>query len=744
MQTPIDRPPILNAHSHFHPNSEISIQSSEFYEAAILSDETIVSNYWYLGLSYLLEGREDDAQAAWFVPMSVADDIEIAKYTDELIGILDAEANRQSQLLELENAWLIRQHLWTLEPRCIENILQSIVIAKSLDRLTSDKLDEWQIYELLDTASLGELSDELLENTISSLLFNQYTDLSLNIINTCLQLTRESRENIISRLAATAAQIFYRQNKFSFSIKLIELCKSLTPDNLDVCHVLSCLYSGVDLHTEAIANAKRYYEIVRDLNARLFGSYLVQRAYLSAGNWDGYLERIDRHRTLLNDTIVDSLKGLRNHQIRSLIAASFFTPYIEDNPKVNRPLQSQIAAICQNSIIPICLKPEFEEVSLEKKVGIIRIGYLASTLKEHSVGWLSRWLFHYHNRKDFQIFIYCINQTPTDTFNHKWFRDNADISYYFENRPKEVVTQIRADEIDILIDLDSLTFDSSCLVMAYKPAPVQVTWLGWDASGIPAIDYYIADAYVLPANAQDYYQEKIWRLPQTYLAVDGFEVGIPTLNRQDLGIPDDAIVYFSSQSGYKRHPDNIRCQMRIIKSVSNSYLFIKGQSDPNMIRDLFGKIGEEEGVSLDRLRFLPGVPDEYTHRANLAIADIVLDTFPYNGATTTLETLWMGIPMVTQVGQQFAARNSYTFMINAGITEGIAWSESEYVDWGVKLGLDRDLRMQVREKLRSGRQSAPVWNAKQFTLDMEQAYREMWAKHLEQIDLNSIDPHEHN
>jgi predicted O-linked N-acetylglucosamine transferase (SPINDLY family) len=197
-----------------------------------------------------------------------------------------------------------------------------------------------------------------------------------------------------------------------------------------------------------------------------------------------------------------------------------------------------------------------------------------------------------------------------------------------------------------------------------------------------------------------------------------------------LGIPNDAVVYFSSQGGYKRHPDNIRCQMRIIKGVPNSYFLIKGKSDPTIIRDFFGKIAEEEGVSLDRLRFLDSVPDEYTHRANLAIADIVLDTFPYNGATTTLETLWMGIPMVTQVGEQFAARNSYTFMLNAGIEEGIAWSDREYVEWGVKLGLDRELRSNVHNKLRSGRNTAPVWNAKQFTCDLEQAYQEMWSKHL--------------
>jgi predicted O-linked N-acetylglucosamine transferase (SPINDLY family) len=124
---------------------------------------------------------------------------------------------------------------------------------------------------------------------------------------------------------------------------------------------------------------------------------------------------------------------------------------------------------------------------------------------------------------------------------------------------------------------------------------------------------------------------------------------------------------------------------------------------------------------------LPHAPTEYIHRANLAIADIVLDTFPYNGATTTLETLWMGIPMVTQVGKQFAARNSYTFMLNAGIAEGIAHDEAEYIEWGVRLGLEPNLRREIGEKLRASQRTAPVWNAQQFTLDLERAYRQMWT-----------------
>jgi predicted O-linked N-acetylglucosamine transferase (SPINDLY family) len=123
---------------------------------------------------------------------------------------------------------------------------------------------------------------------------------------------------------------------------------------------------------------------------------------------------------------------------------------------------------------------------------------------------------------------------------------------------------------------------------------------------------------------------------------------------------------------------------------------------------------------------LPRSGSEAEHRANLAIADVVLDTYPYNGATTTMETLWMCIPLVTRVGEQFAARNSYTMMVNAGISEGIAWSDQEYIDWGIQLGTDENLRKQVFWKLKESRKTSPLWNAEQFTRDMESAYEQMW------------------
>ncbi|CCI00473.1 Similar to tr/Q8YZB7/Q8YZB7 (fragment) [Microcystis aeruginosa PCC 9717] len=157
---------------------------------------------------------------------------------------------------------------------------------------------------------------------------------------------------------------------------------------------------------------------------------------------------------------------------------------------------------------------------------------------------------------------------------------------------------------------------------------------------------------------------------------------------------------------------------------------IQGLSDAKSVEKLFFKVAEEEGINYERLKILPLYPTGI-YRANLRIADVVLDTYPFTGGMTTLDVLWMGIPLVTKVGQQWSSRNSYTLMVNAGISEGIAWSDEEYIDWGIKLGKDEQLRRKVIAKLDESRQTSPIWNARQFTKDVESAYRQMWQIYCE-------------
>jgi predicted O-linked N-acetylglucosamine transferase (SPINDLY family) len=175
----------------------------------------------------------------------------------------------------------------------------------------------------------------------------------------------------------------------------------------------------------------------------------------------------------------------------------------------------------------------------------------------------------------------------------------------------------------------------------------------------------------------------------------------------------------------------MRLQIQILREVPNSYLLLKGLGDESTLKQAFTQIAEEEGVSPDRLRFLERDINEPTHRANLSIADVVLDTYPYNGASTTLETLWVGVPVVTRVGQQWAARNSYTMLMNVGVSEGIAWTDEEYVEWGVRLGQDAKLRQDIHWRLLQSRQTSPLWNTRLFAREMENAYQQMWERYCD-------------
>jgi predicted O-linked N-acetylglucosamine transferase (SPINDLY family) len=741
MQVQTSISPIASIDSQHEQICQQQPNAIDFYELAVAADETITSNYWHLGVAYLLAGREDDAQATWLTPLFAATEIDTESLTNNLIGVLEQAAQDRAEVTDLQQAWLLRQHIRTFAPDRVENILHLICLTKKIGTLTTELLIEWQINELLQATTIDNIDEDLLERALGALITIN-TDPSLEIIKSCLKGLPSNRNELITTVANTLFKVFNQQPASGlYAVKLAELCNDLQPNILSIVEILNYLYTSTGSYHKAIETAEQYCRLTLSSTSvsQLFANYQLQRTHFTAGNWQKKDQLINRHQQLLKEVIQLSPHGLDRSQHQRLAVISFFLPYIEDNPRINKSLQNQLVTIYQQNIPQTIAEVETEKSTLLKKTGCLRIGYIGMGLTSHSVGWLSRWLIHHHDRQSFQVFLYCLNTNQDDTFNHQWFRDKVDITSYLTGSHEDIAAQIKADEIDILIDVDSVTYDITCLVMAHKPAPVQVSWLGWDSSGIPTIDYFIADPYVLASDAQDYYQEKIWRLPQTYLAVDGFEIGTPTLRREDLDIPADAIVYLSSQSGYKRHPDCVRAQMEIIKAVPNSYFLIKGKSDGTTIQNFFGELAAEVGISLDRLRFLERDINEYTHHANLEIADIVLDTYPYNGATTTLETLWMGIPLVTQVGQQFAARNSYTFMLNAGIEEGIAWSQDEYIEWGIKLGLDRDLRNKIHGKLRSGRTTAPVWNGKQFTRDLEQAYQQMWAIYLgQQQNLDSL------
>ncbi len=714
-------------------------QAAELYEQAIAIEPNAIY-YWHLGLLLLLQGHESEAQMTWMLPMTEADEEQLPIWTNQLFQVLQIEAERRETLAEYSLAWLIRQHMREINPSYINNLLQILILSLKLEKFEQiENLNEWGLIESLKGKNNIEINSELLIQLLKELLNTvPLHPINLNLIEACLPYFSDPHQ-CFSILLPAAMEIGHTWRQTLLASSVLELHLQLEPNNVEVLRHLGAFYQDTRNYSQGIETARLCYSLSESLADKIFALHLLLRGLMSAGGyWQEVCTTCQELETVFQQFIKAERIPIEEARVLRLLMPSFAIPHIKDAPADFRAIHNQVAEIFNNYIQALGQSQGknydhqiIHHQSLTHHPKKLKIGYISYALRSHSVGWLARWLFQHHDRDKFDIHTYFINYKLVNDNLQDWYLNQPGKAWKLGINGLQNADQIYQDKIDILVDLDSITLDVTCEVMALKPAPIQVTWLGWDASGIPAIDYFIADPYVLPDDAQNYYTEKIWRLPQTYIAVDGFEVGVPTLRRDDLDIPMDAVVYLSAQRGYKRHPETTKWQMQIIKQVPNSYFLIKGLSEEETIKRFFYQIAEEEGVDCSRLRFLPLVNSEAVHRANLGIADIVLDTFPYNGATTTLETLWMGIPLVTRVGEQFAARNSYTMMINAGITEGIAWTDEEYIEWGVRLGKDEGLRQQVALKLKASRQTAPLWNGKQFTREMEKAYEQMWQKYIE-------------
>lgn len=716
-----------------------SLLSIQEYEQNITENPQEVTNYWYLGLALLLAGREEEAQIAWMTPLLEFGEEESEQWLLQLTEILLNAAQQQETDSQSQLAWVIRQHIREFVPGDINNLLKIIELNIDL------KIEDWEttINQLI--AIISELieppvfDEKLLVPVIEKLLRPNPVDpppLIDKLVEAFIPYLINS-ETII-QLLIDKADAYSHFFDYQMSLYFAKIAYHLRPNNL-VClgKIIFSLQSlSGSYHKESIDWANKYLEIAQEPIDEILGNHFLLTGFLKSLDYPEQAVQIyQQYKQLLSDLVNNQTES---KSLIDILAIGAFFLYMEDNPHENRLIRNRLAALCQKM-----MWKEFPE-----KINIyqqrfntprpalserpLRIGYVSECFISHSVGYLAWWLLKYHNRQEFDIHLYSLKNRIYDSQQQAYQNEFGD---HFHQLCPPIVTiadKINEDEIDILVDLDSLTSYGICAILALKPAPIQVSWLGYDATGFPTVDYFIADNYVLPASAQDDYTEKIWRLPQNYIGIDGFTVGTPTISRESLDIPNDGIIYFSSQTGLKRNPDNIRLQMQIIKQVPNSYFLLKSfRSNHEDLQNFIAPLAEAEGVDFKQLRFLPSAPTDMEHRANLAIADIVLDTYPYNGATTTLETLWMGVPIVTRVGEQFAARNSYTMMMNAGITEGIAWSDEEYVEWGVKLGKDEKLRQEIVWKLRKSRQTSPLWNGKKFAREMENAYLQMWQRYID-------------
>lgn len=716
-------------------------KSIELYDIAIQSNPEQFDLYIQAGILLILNHQEEEAQVLWSICLSQLAPEDSYQFTQNLEKLLQIYSDEQIDRNLVDMAITLRSYIIEFNPIHLESLIWIIKTA-TLQKYSQDFIAKYitLFANVIESNNFNDNPQKFLtqiKEIIKFLTIQIPTEpLVIEFIKKCL-IIKHYLVDITEIIFNAIIEISHGRNSIDIASQYSEIylkltnrdCKSLLLAS-DICYSRRDYAAALQLideayqlcHTPVIqagTNGKRLQYLLT------FGSKWEQAQAT-------YLLQLD----LLQRIIQKSPSLIHVNESLQLIVMSYTLFYMADELEKYQKITNQISEFCCDNILEYAIKNGYVQTSNYNRNSIsnskkIRVGYISYCLRTHSVGWLARHLLANHNREEFELYLYFIGDSnkKNDSLND-FYKSIADHYHTTVNDYVEMASKIRDDNIDILIDLDSITNDITSAVMCLKPAPIQMTWLGFNASGIPSIDYFLVDDYVLPDSAQSYYREKLWRLPNSYLCVDGFEVHFPTLKRCDLEIDENAVIFFSAQTARKRHPEVMRSQLEIIRDVPNSYFLIKGLADESSLSDFVEQMAREIGLSPSQLRFLGIDSTSMIHRANLGIADVILDTFPYNGATTTLEALWMGIPLVTRVGQQFAARNSYTFLKNAGVEEGIAWTNEEYVAWGIRLGTDHELRRKVAEKLRRARYSAPLWNAKAFTKEVEAAYQAMWHNYV--------------
>lgn len=287
--------------------------------------------------------------------------------------------------------------------------------------------------------------------------------------------------------------------------------------------------------------------------------------------------------------------------------------------------------------------------------------------------------------------------------------------------------RIHEDEIDILIDVSGHTAHNRLPVFAWKPAPVQATWLGYLATtGVEAIDYLIADAWTLPETEESSFTEKVWRLPESYLCftppADDLEVG-------PLPASSNGRVTFASFNNLTKMNDAVvALWSRVLESVPNSRLFLKSrQLTEASVRQRVLERYARHGVDASRL-ILEGLVPRAEYLKPFQRIDIALDPFPYTGITTTVESLWMGVPVLTLAGTSFLSRQGVGLMMNAGLPEWIARDPDDYVARAASHAADLRALASLRSALRAKVLDCPIFDAARFAHHFEDALRGMWRK----------------
>ena len=363
-----------------------------------------------------------------------------------------------------------------------------------------------------------------------------------------------------------------------------------------------------------------------------------------------------------------------------------------------------------------------------RSTGRLAIGYLSADFHTHATAFLAAGVFERHDREAFEVVAY---SSGPDDGSPMRARLAAAFDRFVDVRgrsPEQLAATIRADGIDVLVDLKGHTEAALTPVLAQRPAPIQVQWLGYPGTmGAPYVDYLIGDPVVTPfADAADY-TETIVQLPVCYQPNDRQRpIAVPE-DRAALGLPAEAIVFCSFNNLFKFNPEVVDAIAQILSNVSGSVLWLQAREagDPalsNLRREFAAR-----GVAAERVIATGWRPND-RYLALYHHADVFLDTWPYGAHTTASDALWAGCPVLTCPSETFASRVAASLLHAVGLPELIAAGVADYVERAVRLAQDADLRARLRAHLAGPGRASPLFDTEAFVRALERAYLTMAAQ----------------
>ncbi len=359
--------------------------------------------------------------------------------------------------------------------------------------------------------------------------------------------------------------------------------------------------------------------------------------------------------------------------------------------------------------------------------GRLRVGYLSAEFHAHATAYLAAELFELHDRGRFEVLAYSYGPDDGSAIRAR-LRRGFDRFVDVRALPHaEAAAAIHADKVDILVDLKGYTIHARPEIMALRPAPVQVNYLGYPGTmGAGFIDYIVGDHFVTPAPQADRFSESLAILPDCYQVNDRRRQRAETPARRELGLPGEAFVFCCFNQTYKLLPEVFAAWMRMLESVPGSVLWLL-EWNPWVAQNL-RREAAARGVDPSRLIFAPSLPLAQ-HLGRLSAADLFLDTLPYNAHTSASDALWAGLPLLTCAGETFASRVAASLLAAVGLPELVTHSLADYEALGLRLARAPAELAALRARLASNRATAPLFDTPRFVRHLETAYEAMWRIH---------------